>query len=77
MTIQIRSILIDFLINLLSCFSLVCTPSSLNKLFGLRQDLKKQQAAIFLSFTALSGEIKLPLKISFHMHLKEKSSGLF
>ena len=77
MMIQIRSILIDFLINLLSCFSLVCTPSSLNKLFGLRQDLKKQQAAIFLSFTALSGKIKLPLKISFHMHLKEKSSGHF
>ena len=76
MTIQIRSILIDFLTNLLSCFSLVSTPSSLNKLFGLRQDLKKQQAAI-LSFTALSGKIKLPLKISFHMHLKEKSSGHF
>ena len=77
MTIQTRSILIDFLINLLSCFSLVCTPSSLNKFFGLRQDVKKQQAAIFLSFAALSGEIKLPLKILFHMHLNEKSSDHF
>ena len=77
MTIQTRSILIDFLINLLSCFSLVCTPSSLNKFFGLRQDVKKQQAAIFLSFATLSGEIKLPLKILFHMHLKEKSSDHF
>ena len=77
MTIQIRSILIDVLINLLSCFSLVCTPSSLNKFFGLRQDVKKQQAAIFLSFTAFSGEIKLPLNISFHMHLKEESSDHF
>ena len=77
MTIQTRSILIDFFINLLPCFSLVCTPSSLNKFFGLRQDVKKQQAAIFLSFAALSGEIKLPLKILFHMHLKEKSSDHF
>ena len=77
MTIQIRSILIDFFMNLLSYFSLVCTPSSLDKLFGLRKDLKKQQAAIFLSFTALSVEIKLPLKVSFHMHLKGKSSGHF
>ena len=77
MTIQIRSVLIDFLINLLSCFSLVCTPSSLNKFFGLRQNVKKQQAATFLSFTALSEEIKLPLKILFHMHLKEKSSDHF
>ena len=39
--------------------SLVCTPSSLNKFFGLRQDVKKQQAAIFLSFAALSGEDKI------------------
>ena len=77
MTIQTRSILIDFLINLLSCFSLVCTPSSLNKFFGLRQDVKKQKAAIFLSFAALSGEIKLPLKNLFHMHLKEKSFDHF
>ena len=71
MMIQIRSVLIDFLINFLSCFPWFCTPSSLNKFFGLRQDAKKQQAAIFLSFTVLSGEIKLPLplKISFHMHL--------
>ena len=29
----------------------------------MSQDVKKQQAANFLSFTALSGEIQLPLKI--------------